>query len=49
MSKVRYKLPIYLKINGRKVCCLVDYDKVMQFRNHGLTDEEIAEKLIKAA
>lgn len=49
MSKVQYKLPIFLNINGKKVCHLVDYHLAIQFRKEGSSEQLLKELVQKAA
>ncbi|HCG6982075.1 hypothetical protein [Vibrio sp. Y42_MX_L11] len=41
MSQVQYKVPVFMTINGKKICYLIEYHRYVELRNLGLKDSQI--------
>lgn len=38
MSQVSYKVPHFTTINGKKICILIDYYRLLELRKLGMKD-----------
>lgn len=41
MSQVQYKVPVFMTINGNKICYLIEYYRYVELRSLGLKDSQI--------
>ncbi|EKO3839643.1 hypothetical protein NTE14_005427 [Vibrio harveyi] len=41
MSQVSYKIPLFMTLNGEKICYLIDYHRYVELREMGKNDSEI--------
>ncbi|WCP83297.1 hypothetical protein PQE20_17920 [Vibrio harveyi] len=46
MSKVQYKVPVFITINGKKICYLIEYHRLVKLRKLGMNDSEILADLM---
>ncbi len=46
MSKVSYKVPVFMTINSKKICYLIDYNRYIELRALGLKDSQIVNDYI---
>ncbi|ELA7830746.1 hypothetical protein Q6U52_000906 [Vibrio alginolyticus] len=45
MSQVQYKVPVFMTINGKKICYLIEYHRLVELRKLGMNDSEILANL----
>lgn len=41
MSKVQYKVPVFMTVNGKKICYLIEYHRLVELRKLGMNDSDI--------
>lgn len=46
MSKVSFKIPVFMTINSKKICYLIDYHRYVELRALGLKDSQIVNDYI---